>query len=159
MNKAHPVEIINVPNTLQNKVSRAHTEEQKFTAANEVIASYSKQFALRLPGELSNIEDLHASLSASPTDEDLQKKLFTAVHDLKGQAGTFDYMMITVVGNDLCRFIEHAQSITPPHLKVMLYHIEAMKIIAQKRMTGDEPEGAQRMIDTLHSMTQKVLQA
>ncbi len=158
MNKAHAVEIIEVPHTLQDKVSQTNPDEQKFSAANDVIANLSKEFALRLPSELANIEALIAALKTSPGDDDIRRKLFTAVHDLKGQAGTFNYMMITVVGNDLCRFIEHAKAFTPRHFKVMNYHLEAIKLIVSRHMTGDEPEGARKMVDTLHAMSQKVLQ-
>lgn len=48
-------------------------------------------------------------------------------------------------------------TIKPRCLKAVRFHVEAMKRVAEKRMTGDGDKHGLHMIDTLHAMTQKVL--
>lgn len=132
--------------------------EVDFSAANSAIDDLAEEFVQRLPDEFKRIDAAYAALQAAPGDKAQRTLLFRLVHDLKGQAGTFDYQLITVIGNDLCRFIERPIEMTPQCLKVAGFYIEAMKVVAKKRMTGDGDEHGLRMINTLHSMTQKVLQ-
>ena len=153
------VEFIQAPNTLKDKVSRRDDNEPDFSAAHDIIAGLSVEFELRLPGELAAIGAELEKLKQAPQDADQAKELFRRVHDLKGQAGTFNYMLITVVGNDWCRFIEHAKTITPRHLKVMDFFLDALNRVYKNKMKGDDPEGGQHIINTLHAMVQKVLQA
>jgi len=158
MNNKPKAEIIQPPSTLRDRVSVRNDEDVDFSAANNAIDDLAEEFVQRLPGEFKRIETAYAALQAMPDDESRRTVLFRLIHDLKGQAGTFDYQLITVIGNDLCRFIERPIEMSPRCLKVAGFYIDAMKRVAEKRMTGDGDEHGIRMIDTLHSMTQKVLQ-
>ncbi|NQU56724.1 MAG: Hpt domain-containing protein [Rhodospirillales bacterium] len=156
-NKSEP-EIIETPNLLLDRVSKNDKAETDFSAADEVIYALAKEFVQRLPDEFTRIETALAALETTPDDETCNSELFRLVHDLKGQAGTFDYILISVIGNDLCRYIERPIAMTPRRLKVLRFHVDAMKRVAEDKMTGDQHEHGLRMINTLHSMTQKVLQ-
>jgi len=157
MNTNQKVEFVQVPNTFVNTDLEDMPDDAMFSMADDVIARLAVEFIERLPDDLLKVEEAVAALEAAPNDKDCYTALFRLVHDLKGMAGTFDYMLITVIGNDLCRFIERPVPITPRRLKVVRFHLEAMKLVEQKRMTGaDNPQGM-RIVDTLHSMAQKVL--
>jgi HPt (histidine-containing phosphotransfer) domain-containing protein len=49
---------------------------------------------------------LEANLARVPDDPTALKRMFTVAHDMKGQAGTFGYPLVTELGNRLCRAIE-----------------------------------------------------
>lgn len=150
--------VISVPHAVGDKVGATDDAGPDFDAIQDIVNRFGAEFVERLPGELAAIGAALSVLKAEPASEDARKKLFGLVHDLKGQAGTFDYMLLTVVGNDWCRFIEHADPITPRHLQVMDFFLDALNRIAEQRMTGFDEALANRMIETLHAMTQKVLQ-
>ena len=160
MTKADGVQYITPPSSLQDKVLKKDGEavEPDFDAMDDIVQKLAKEFVKRLPQELKSIQDDLESLKAQPDNTDQRSALFRRVHDLKGQAGTYDYWMITVIGNDLCRFIEHAETVTPPHLQVMEYHVQAMTRVMDQKMTGKAPDGAQKMVDTLHTLVGQVLQ-
>jgi len=159
MNRNAKAELIDVPNTLLEKVTRRDDDPIDLPDLDKVMAELGSQFVARLPAELRDIEDAFAAMRDARGDEEGKKKLFRLVHDLKGQAGSFDYHLITVIGNDLCRFLEHAPEMTPPRLMVVGFFIDAMKRVADKKITGDGGAFGVTMIDALHRMTQKVLQA
>ncbi|MBF0248251.1 MAG: Hpt domain-containing protein [Alphaproteobacteria bacterium] len=161
MNKSPKVEIIQPPNLLRDKVTKldgGDGVDVDLSAVHAVIDNLSVEFAERLPGELTRIELALADLTEDPGSIDKRKHLFLLVHDLKGQAGTFGYMLITVIGNDLCRFIERPVALRFRCLKVMSFFVDAMKRVCDEKMTGDDPARGQKIIDALHAMTQKVLQ-
>lgn len=116
-----------------------------------------EDFVRKLPAELQSILSALTALMEEPEEESHKTVLFQLVHDLKGLAGSVDCNLINIIGNDLCRFIEHPAPMTHRRLKVAGYYIEAMKTVAEKRITGDDDEMGIRMVDTLHRMTQKVL--
>jgi len=158
MNSKPDAEFIQPPDSLRARVSKRDAGDVDFSATDQVIQALSKEFVERLPEEFKRIEAALAQLEARPNAKVSQTALFTLVHDLKGQAGTFDYMLLTVIGNDLCRFTERLTVFSPRCLKVIRFHVEAMKRVFELRMTGDGDGRGLQMIDILHSMTQKVLQ-
>jgi 2,4-dienoyl-CoA reductase-like NADH-dependent reductase (Old Yellow Enzyme family) len=53
-----------------------------------------------------------ALMDANEAEEDAEtaaqlEAIFAVSHDIKGQGGSFDYQLMTIVGNQLCRFIEN----------------------------------------------------
>lgn len=153
----HQVEIIHPP-SLKDRIFGAPPSEIDFSAVDSVIDNLGQDFVNRLPKELEIIGHALVSLEKNPDDSARASILFRHVHDLKGQAGTFDYNLISIIGNDLCRFIERPIPWTPRRLKVANFHVEAMKTVAKQRLTGLGGEHGQKMVDTLHSLSQKVLQ-
>lgn len=132
-------------------------DDTVFEEADGAIAGLAAEFIARLPDELLKIEEALTELEAAPSDKDCYSNLFSLVHDLKGMAGTFDYMLLTVIGDALCHFLERPEPLTVRSFKVVRFHVEAMKLVVQKSMSGTDNSQGQRLVDTLHSMTQKVL--
>lgn len=156
--KTHTAKIVQAPNAFADDDLYDLPDGLTFEGADDAIANLATEFIERLPDELLKIDEALTDLEAAPDDKDCFTKLFSLVHDLKGMAGTFDYMLITVIGNDLCHFLERPEPLTVRRFKVVRFHVEAMKLVVQKSMSGaDNPQG-QRLVDTLHSMTQKVLE-
>lgn len=158
MNANKHLEYIEMPNTFLEMCSKNTSDEDMFSAADAVIKKLAVEFVERLPGELLKIDQAMADLEAAPGDKAQFNTFFCLVHDLKGMAGTFDYVLLTAIGNDLCRFIEHARPLTLRHMKVVRLYVAALNKVAQKRISGDGGVRGARIMDTLHSMTQKVLQ-
>lgn len=152
------VQKADIPNPLLAKVKAGPESGFDFAAADNVILELAKEFEARLPEELEKIEAAYKAVKETPEDEELRDALFRLVHDLKGQAGTFDFHLITVVGNDLCRFLERRVQMTGRRLQVVGFFIEGMGLVAKRGIKGDGGEFGMKLINTLHGMTQKVLQ-
>ena len=69
-------------------------------------------------------------------------KVFQIAHDIKGQGGSFGYDLMTVLGNDLCRFIEGKNTVRKVDLEVIDLYVAAMLTVLSQRLSGDGgPEG------------------
>ncbi len=143
--------------SLKDRANISEAREINFSAAQSAIDDLGKKFVNRLPEELQRIEAALSALEDKPDDQSRRTVLFRLVHDLKGEAGTFDYRLITIIGNDLCRFLEMQVAWTPRLMKVVRFYVEAINRVAEDRITGDGDEFGLQMIETLQRMTQKVL--
>lgn len=54
----------------------------------------------------ADLAELEANLAQLPGDASALQRMFVVAHDMKGQAGTFGYPLVTELGNRLCRLIE-----------------------------------------------------
>lgn len=150
-------EFIMAPNVLRDKVTVRTEKAIDFGAVNNTIAELAIEFSARLPNDLSAIREEYDAVCAIPDDQNARDRLFRRVHDLKGQAGTFDYKLITVIGNDLCRFLEQPVEMNERRRKVVGFHIDAMERVSRQKMIGTGGDRGMTMINTLKGLTHKVL--
>jgi hypothetical protein len=65
------------------------------------------------------------------------KKMFDIAHEVRGQGGSFDFPLITSIGDSLCKFLEPLDSLTDRDLEVIKIHILAMKAVFHQNLKGD----------------------
>ncbi len=92
---------------------------------------------------LEDLEKLNNAYSAfeKQRDFDTLKEVFEIVHDMKGQGGSFNYQLITLIGNKLCRIIEARLSIPEEpindlDIEITKVHIEAIIYVINNKMEG-----------------------
>src|SRR3546814_16623496 len=54
------------------------------------------------------------------------------LHDLRGQAGTFGYPLVSQVGDSACKFIDLSEDFSETDVEVIGMHVAALKAIAQQ---------------------------
>jgi len=153
-------EVIKPPDTISKRVKLGGpnavnleglaTSDEKFVA--KVAANYLEYFK----NDLEVISKAFASLMASPSSAEAKNAIFTASHDVKGQAGSFGYDLITDIADHLCRFIEKTDKIEKKHLEVIGFHVEAMKIAEAKAMKGNGGPAGQKLMAGLRGVVAKV---
>lgn len=141
-----PPKFINPPNTLKAKVGPpipGGVDLDALERAEAIIANLTDSYLEWVQEDLAKIQAAYDSLPASPaiTKADIDK-VFHVAHDIKGQGGSFGYNLMTVVGNQLCRFLEKKESLSSSDVQAVKVHIDTMKLIIAQKMTGDGgPEG------------------
>lgn len=143
------VEFIDNPNPIRRKVR----VEQGVDPQN-LIRRADNQVA-KLAGEFEqifaeNILALGAAMTAlrqsNGEDEDALGKLRSLLHDLRGQAGSFGYPLVSQVGDSACKFIDLSSEIGATEVEVLNMHVDALKAISQAKIKGDGgPIGAELM--------------
>src|SRR3546814_7444393 len=58
------------------------------------------------------------------------------LHDLRGQAGTFGYPLVSQVGDSACKFIDLSEDFSETEVEVIGMHVDALKAIAQSKKIG-----------------------
>lgn len=79
---------------------------------------------------------------APPMDSD---RLYTIIHDIKGQAGTFGYPLISRIGQHLCRMLTDE---TPPPDRIIAL-LEAMESVVDHDLTGDGGDRGRELLARL----------
>ncbi len=91
-----------------------------------------------------------AEIAAHPADAaDGLWRLFRIAHDMKGQAGTFNFPLITDVAGRLCRTIEAAPEPDAAGLARLGAHIEALAEIILDRLGGDGGDRGRKILARL----------
>lgn len=147
MNDKHKVEFIDNPNPIRRKVR----VEQGVDPAN-LIRRADKQVQ-KLSGEFEEIfaatipalgEAMEAVRKSDGTDTDALAQVRRMLHDLRGQAGTFGYPLVSQVGDSACKFIDLSETVGPAETEVLGMHVDALKAISQAKIKGDGgPVGAE----------------
>ena len=77
-----------------------------------------------------------------PADPD---RLYRLAHDIKGQAGTFDYPLVSTIAARLCAALQAAT----PEPERVLRHLDAMAEVIARRLRGDGGEAGRQLLSRL----------
>ena len=134
------VEFIDNPNPIRSKVR----VEQGVDPAN-LIRRADKQVQ-KLSGEFEEIfattipalgQEMEAVRASNGEDKEALDRLRQLLHDLRGQAGTFGYPLVSQVGDSACKFIDLSERIGSAETEVLGMHIDALKAVSQAKIKGD----------------------
>ena len=82
--------------------------------------------------------------------------IFGIAHDMKGQGGSFNYDLMTILGNDLCRFIEDKETASDVDVEVIGLYVSAMKVVIAQRMEGDGGAAGTEVLNGLAAVVEKL---
>jgi hypothetical protein len=84
-------------------------------------------------------------------------QVFTVMHNIKGQGTSFGYPLVTRIGQSLCRLIEPGRTVADPDLKVVQVHLDALKLVLDKKIAGTGGGAGEALATRLESMTANAL--
>ncbi len=142
------VEVITPPDTLKKKVKTGGpgaVDLDTLNRAEAVIADMTDNYVEGAANDLAKIHQALEDLKAEKKDhKDALARIFQLSHDMKGQGGSFGYSLMTILGGNLCTFVEYLEDAGPAEVEVVRLHIDAMDLVIAKQMKGDGgTEGAQ----------------
>ncbi|WP_142848580.1 Hpt domain-containing protein [Telmatospirillum sp. J64-1] len=156
-------EIIRPPNTLKSKVTYGPggVDLDALEKAEAVIAGLKGSYLEWVQDDLVKLQEVYDRALAGQGDpRDNLREIFRIAHDIKGQGGSFDYHLMTQVGNHLCRFIEAAEELVvtgKSELAVVKVHLDALRLIIAERREGDGGAEGQKMVAGLALVVEKYL--
>ncbi|HER26165.1 MAG TPA: phosphorelay protein [Rhodospirillales bacterium] len=160
MSDEENVQLITPPNTLKMKVREGGAGAVDLAAierAEAVIAGLADSYLEWVEEDLVKISEAHETLLENKDDPtDYVDAVFQIAHDMKGQGGSFNYDLMTILGNDLCRFIEGKTEVSETDLDVISLYIDTMKIVIAKRMSGDGGAEGQKVLSGLAMVVKKI---
>ena len=158
MSETGEVEIINVPHAIRLKVSGGGAiSEAMLKKANHVIEEMTASFVDVLRVEIDKMIALSQDAKSASDKSALVEQIFEVSHDLRGQASTFDFPLVTRIGASLCRFTEAADlSDTRAH-EVIDVQFNSMKLVVTQGLRGDGGAAGQNIATGLEIAAKKVL--
>lgn len=152
------VEFIDNPNPLKGKVKVQHGVDPNgmIAKADEAVKKLGDEFEKLFAG---NIRQLTSAISEVKRGgirrESAISVLRRVLHDLRGQAGTFGYPLISQVGDSACKFIDLSEELGDTEVEVLVMHIDALKAINQAKIKGDGGAIGQELMSGLRKVIQK----
>lgn len=118
--------------------------------AEQALAKLSSNYLIWAEADCASLRAALAELHDHPFDvSDVLWRMFRIAHDLKGQAATFGYPLITEIGRRLCAGIERSQTATPDEIVSLSCHIEAVAEVISRRLEGDGGVDGQEILARL----------
>ena len=133
--------------TLNSKVTvggPGAVDEAALERAEKVIESMSDDYLKWAKDDLTKLAKAFAGLKGGQGDTGKHlDAVFSVSHDIKGQGGSFEYDLMTIIGNQLCRFIETLDGKAgAPEVEVIELHVNALQaVMAQKLKKDGGPVG------------------
>jgi hypothetical protein len=116
--------------------------------AADATANLTGMFHENFDGAINAIDGLmdHADY----WDARWRRELYRLSHDLKGLGGSFNYELVTIVGESLCSLIKNDALPGDPSLqRRIMAHIAALKAILQFDLKGDGGNDGEELLATL----------
>jgi len=153
-------EIITPPDTLKKKVKTGGpgaVNLEVLERAEAVIADLTDNYLEWVAEDLARIHAAFDALKAAKKDrKEFLSRIFEVAHDMKGQGGSFDYNLMTILSGNLCNFVENLDDAGPSEMAVIKLHIDAMDVVIAKRMQGDGGADGKRLLEGLGLVAAKV---
>lgn len=152
--------IIRVPSSLDRKVSKGGpgaVNKQSLAQAEQVIEDLADDYVDWAKEDLAKLEHAFNGLKdGSLSTEDGLKEVFEVAHDMKGQGGSFDFPLMTAVGDSLCRLTDTLEKVGSRELEGIQLHITTMKLIIASNMKGDGGREGNMLLNGLDLMVEKL---
>ncbi len=152
-------QVIHAPNPLSAKVTRGGpgaVDPTVLEKAERVIAEMSGEYLDWVKGDLKKIQDAFEGLKSSGGAKENLENIFEIAHDMKGQGGSFNYPLITIVANDLCRLLESLENAGAKEMEVIRLHIDTMRVIITNGMEGEGGQAGEQLLSGLGKVVEKV---
>lgn len=139
--------IIKPRNTLMDRVRvTGHgdgIDMEAIARAEKALEELSENFDDWLDEEISGLVTARDNAIADDFAGPARDRLFRAAHDLKGQADTFGYPLITTICASLCRLLE-ASGGEPDILRDLVdQHVDSARLFAKQKIKDKQhPKGA-----------------
>lgn len=125
--------------------------------AKQVVEGMAGSYAIAARSSLEALAAAYAALNSKGSDNAAELiAVFEIAHEIKGQAGTFKFELMTVVANQLCQFIDGLDgSGDRKAVEVVGLHVDALQMILAQDLKGDGGKAGQSLVRGLQQVVEK----
>lgn len=148
------------PRTVQAKVSKTGGPSMaEMTAdAEQALREIKDPYETVVQADLRKINEAIFRATETPAcAADELKEIFSISHNIKGQASTFDYPLLTAIAQSLCRFISTSEPAALKEFDVVGAHARAMATVVAHSIRGDGLAKGRKLLDVLDAAVQQAL--
>ena len=159
------VQVINPPPTLNAKVSiggPGAVNKAALARAEAVIADLGDEYLEWAQEDIKQIQAAIDSIDLNGDEaqrKEILDRIFAISHDIKGQGGSFGYDLMTILGNDLCRFSESIETLKRSDVEVIRLHVDTMKRVIADDIRGNGGKEGEMVLSGLAAVVEKVTSA
>lgn len=154
-------EVILPPNKLKKAVQKVKpgtkVDFDPVAQAEAALAELAGDFGQWMDQECTRLDNARNAVKAAGLNTATRDALFLAAHDIKGQATTFGFPLVTPVADSLCRLIEHTPEMARLPMSLIDQHVDAVRAITHRNTRGDSDSNAARLAEKLRHVTEEFL--
>lgn len=157
MAKEHPIELFMPPNMLKAKVGGTigGLDTQAILRAEAAVETLKEDFADWVAEDVERLSKSRDRFAAR-RNEHSRDELFRAAHDIKGQAASFDFALISRIAASLCKLIDATGSPDALSLVLVDAHVTAIRIIFRDRIKDEADRKALELIEELEARVDEI---
>lgn len=130
--------------------------EKELEAAEAAVAALAESFTTWVRNDLDRLKAEFERANAAPgANRENIAEIFSICHNIKGQAGSFGYTLLTRIGASLCEHVRDAGDASQASLKVIQGHLMAMEFIVDREIDGEGGEVGQKLFKKLQYLAQQ----
>ena len=160
MSAKNQYQVINPPNTLQAKVPKTGGPrmDEMVADAEAALRKINGNYEALVRDDLRRIDDAISRAERSPSAApDAMDVIAFISHNIKGQAATLGYPLLTAIAQSLYRLVESDKSPAPKRLDVVEAHARALETVVAHRIRGDGGENGKKLLDALDAAMETAL--
>jgi hypothetical protein len=140
MARSGNLEVVENPNRIAQKVRvvPGGNVDSLLERVEKAMQNLSGEFTAIYHEDVDRI-GMHMSAALSDPEEMVPavNAIRVSLHDLRGQAGTFGYDLVTRISDSACKFIDLSEGFGRTELVVLNMHVDALRAVKLKSVQGD----------------------
>lgn len=157
------VRIFRLENRLRDKVGGLGAGRDKLDISLEALEkaqaaleTLSEDYPDWVSKHIDQLTALAAKAAGTPEKRnDIFGEINVIAHDMKGQGGTFGYILVTIFADSLHKFTTKTAGHTDQHIEIIKAHIDVMRAVIKGRVQGNGGETGKQLIDSLQMAIKK----
>jgi PAS domain S-box-containing protein len=117
-------------------------DQDKFS---ELVSLYE----VSLIEQCETLVELFSKFEKSPEDDKLREELKGLTHSFKGGGGSFGYQLISIIAAVADEILKSDKVLEAAELEVLCNHIDAMVLVADKKLSGHGGKAGRLLLDGL----------
>jgi hypothetical protein len=156
-------EVITPPHKLRKALSSTpladsdDPTDDQVARAEQALAKLSCQFSVWMELECDRLDLARKEVNSMGFTKATREALFLAAHDIRGEADTFGYPLLSAPADSLCRLIEHTPDMARIPLTLIDQHVDAIRAIVRERTRPDAETAAAALTRKLREVTDDFL--
>jgi hypothetical protein len=151
-------EVFERPNELKDRVGTGPVLDAVTLARiDSVMQDFQESYANQVEDDVADLEDYFKMMRSGGKFD--AKRFWSMVHDIRSEAGTFGYPLISDIGTSLCEFLAGAETFADRDLQAVELHVTAMRTVVTRNISGDGGEVGKQVTDALHQMVSRLVAA
>ncbi|MCZ8314892.1 Hpt domain-containing protein [Phreatobacter sp.] len=141
------------------KVDEFGFDMEAIERAEAALQELSSEFEDWMAKEVERLTKARDAIAATGFDAANRAAVYTAAHDLKGEAATFGYPLAGRVAESLCALLDGIADDTRLPVALVLQHVDAIRAIVRENAKGTDHPVAVTLSERLGEATTELLVA
>jgi len=139
MASKHDYQVVHPPNLLKAKLGGEVAYDPAAVArAEAALDTLKEEYGAHIRNDLAALASGLEAAQAEPCEAAAQlEAMRRRAHDVKGQAGTFGYPLVTAIAESLESLLRRVNRSDQRHLALIQTHLQAMTVVVREGIEGE----------------------